>query len=46
MTEFWQKWKQRGRSPKTKSKWQERYDQMMDSQKKVQDLKQKTGNKK
>jgi YidC/Oxa1 family membrane protein insertase len=34
------------KKPKTKSKWQERYDQMMDSQKKVQDLKQKTGNKK
>ncbi|MDB5247917.1 MAG: yidC [Segetibacter sp.] len=34
------------KKPKTKSKWQLRYDQMMDSQKKVQDLKQRTGNKK
>jgi len=31
---------------KTKSKWQERYEQMMESQKKVQDLKNKTQNKK
>lgn len=30
------------KKPKTRSKWQQRYDQMMDSQKKVQDLKQKT----
>ena len=28
--------------PKTRSKWQQRYDQMMESQKKVQDIKQKT----
>lgn len=34
------------KKPKTKSKWQQRYDQMMDSQKKVQELKQKTNNKK
>ena len=27
--------------PKVKSKWQQRYDQMMESQKKVQELKQK-----
>ena len=26
------------KKPKTKSKWQQRYDQMMESQKKVQDL--------
>ena len=31
---------------KTKSKWQERYEQMMESQKKVQELKNKTQNKK
>ena len=34
------------KTPKTKSKWQQRYDQMMDSQKKIQDLKSKTPNKK
>ncbi len=34
------------KTPKKKSKWQERYDQMMDSQKKIQDLKSKTPNKK
>ena len=34
------------KTPKTKSKWQLRYDQMMDSQKKLQDLKNKTPNKK
>jgi YidC/Oxa1 family membrane protein insertase len=34
------------KKPKTKSKWQLRYDQMMESQKKVEDLKQRTGNKK
>ena len=34
------------KTPKTKSKWQLRYDQMMESQKKVQDLKKKTPNKK
>ncbi len=34
------------KTPKTKSKWQERYDQMMESQKKLQDLKNKTGGKK
>ncbi len=34
------------KTPKTKSKWQIRYDQMMESQKKVQDLKNKTTNKK
>ena len=28
--------------PKTRSKWQQRYDQMMESQKKVQELKQRT----
>jgi YidC/Oxa1 family membrane protein insertase len=33
------------KTPKTKSKWQLRYDQMMDSQKKLQDLKNKTPNK-
>ncbi len=32
------------KKPKTKSKWQLRYDQMMDSQKKLQELKQKTDN--
>ncbi len=31
---------------KTKSKWQERYEQVMESQKKVQDMKSKTQNKK
>ncbi|HEX8356869.1 MAG TPA: membrane protein insertase YidC, partial [Segetibacter sp.] len=30
------------KKPKTKSKWQLKYDQMMESQKKVQDLKQRT----
>lgn len=34
------------KTPKKKSKWQERYDQMMESQKKVQDIKNKTTNKK
>lgn len=34
------------KTPKTKTKWQERYDQMMESQKKIQDLKNKTPNKK
>jgi YidC/Oxa1 family membrane protein insertase len=34
------------KKPKTKSKWQLRYDEMMESQKKVQDLKQRTTNKK
>jgi YidC/Oxa1 family membrane protein insertase len=29
------------KAPKTKSKWQERYEQMMDSQKKLQDMKNK-----
>lgn len=33
------------KKPKVKSKWQQRYDQMMDSQKKLQDLKQRTDNK-
>lgn len=33
------------KKPKVKSKWQQRYDQMMDSQKKVQELKQRTNNK-
>jgi YidC/Oxa1 family membrane protein insertase len=33
------------KKPKTKSKWQVRYDQMMESQKKVQDLKQRTSKK-
>lgn len=33
------------KTPKTKSKWQERYDQMMESQKKLQDLKDKTNKK-
>jgi YidC/Oxa1 family membrane protein insertase len=36
---------QKRKAPKTKSKWQERYEQMMDSQKKVQDLKSKTNKK-
>jgi YidC/Oxa1 family membrane protein insertase len=31
---------------KTKSKWQERYEQVMESQKKVQELKDKTQKKK
>lgn len=31
------------KAPKTRSKWQERYEQMMESQKKLQDLKDKTG---
>jgi YidC/Oxa1 family membrane protein insertase len=34
------------KTPKTKSKWQERYEQMMESQKKIQDLKDKTQKKK
>ena len=34
------------KTPKTKSKWQEKYEQMMDSQKKVQDLKERTQKKK
>ncbi|MCW3088332.1 MAG: inner rane protein translocase component YidC, long form [Sediminibacterium sp.] len=34
------------KTPKTKSKWQQRYDQMMESQKKLQDIKSKTPNKK
>ncbi len=34
------------KAPKTKSKWQERYEQMTESQKKIQDLKNKTQNKK
>lgn len=33
------------KKPKTKSKWQLRYDQMMESQKKVQDIRQRTNNK-
>jgi YidC/Oxa1 family membrane protein insertase len=33
------------KTPKTKSKWQQRYDQMMESQKKLQDMKGKTGKK-
>jgi len=33
---------QKRKAPKTKSKWQERYEQMMEAQKKVQDLKDKT----
>ncbi len=33
------------KTPKTKSKWQEKYDQMMDSQKKLQNLKDKTNKK-
>ncbi|MEO7530555.1 MAG: membrane protein insertase YidC [Sediminibacterium sp.] len=37
---------QKRKAPKTKSKWQERYEQMMDSQKKLQDLKDKTPKKK
>ena len=31
--------------PKPKSKWQERYGQVMESQKKIQDMKEKTGKK-
>jgi len=34
------------KKPKVKSKWQERYSQMMESQKKIQDLKERTNNKK
>ncbi|MCW3107333.1 MAG: inner rane protein translocase component YidC, long form [Segetibacter sp.] len=34
------------KKPKTKSKWQQRYSQMMESQQKVQDLKQRTNNNK
>jgi YidC/Oxa1 family membrane protein insertase len=34
------------KAPKTKSKWQERYEQMTASQKKLQDLKDKTPKKK
>ncbi|MBY0480926.1 MAG: membrane protein insertase YidC [Chitinophagaceae bacterium] len=34
------------KAPKTKSKWQEKYEQMMDSNKKVQDLKERTQKKK
>ena len=37
---------QKRKTPKAKSKWQEKYGQMMDSQKKIQDLKNKTQNKK
>jgi YidC/Oxa1 family membrane protein insertase len=33
------------KAPKKKSKWQERYDQMMESQKKLQDVKNKAGKK-
>ncbi|TAF54108.1 MAG: membrane protein insertase YidC [Sphingobacteriia bacterium] len=33
------------KAPKTKSKWQEKYEQMMDSQKKLQDLKNRTNKK-
>jgi YidC/Oxa1 family membrane protein insertase len=36
---------QKRKTPKTKSKWQERYEQMMESQKKLQDLKTKTNKK-
>jgi YidC/Oxa1 family membrane protein insertase len=36
---------QKRKTPKTKSKWQERYEQMMESQKKLQDLKSKTNKK-
>ncbi len=36
---------QKRKAPKTKSKWQERYEQMMESQKKLQDLKSKTNKK-
>jgi len=34
------------KAPKKKSKWQERYDQMLESQKKIQDLKSKSDGKK
>ncbi len=34
------------KKPKTKSKWQQKYDQVMDSQKKLQDMKQKSDNRK
>ncbi len=34
------------KAPKKKSKWQERYDEMLESQKKIQDLKSKTDGKK
>ena len=34
------------KAPKTKSKWSERYQQMMESQKKLQDMKQKNQGKK
>ncbi|NCI49262.1 membrane protein insertase YidC [Sediminibacterium roseum] len=34
------------KAPKTKSKWQERYDQMMESQKKLQEMKDKQAKKK
>ncbi len=37
---------QKRKAPKQKSKFQERYSQMMESQKKIQDLKNKTGGKK
>jgi YidC/Oxa1 family membrane protein insertase len=37
---------QKRKAPKTKSKWQEKYEQMMESQKKLQDLKDKTPKKK
>jgi YidC/Oxa1 family membrane protein insertase len=37
---------QKRKAPKTKSKWQERYEQMMESQKKLQDIKDKTPKKK
>lgn len=37
---------QKRKAPKTKSKWQERYEQMMESQKKLQDMKDKTPKKK
>jgi YidC/Oxa1 family membrane protein insertase len=33
------------KKPKVKSKWQQRYDQVMESQKKIQDMKQRTDNK-
>ena len=38
--------KRKNPKAKTKSKWQERYEQMMESQKKIQDLKAKNSNKK
>lgn len=37
---------QKRKAPKTKSKWQDRYEQMMESQKKLQDLKDRTEKKK